>query len=829
MRELSGTIKNPQRHYLLLTFFISLGTAALLFIPFMIYHGGIFYYYGDFNVQEIPFYQLIHGEIQNGSLGWNHLTDLGTDTIASYSFYLLGSPFFWMTLPFPNEFVPYLIGPLLILKFACAATAAYIYVQRYVSHKGFAMIAGLLYAFSGFSIYNVFFFHFHEPMIVFPLLLAALDAFLYDGRRGIFAVAVCAACVVNYYFFAGQALFVLIYFLILTFGKTYKFKFTAFLMLAAEVLIGFCAAAFMLLPSVLGILGNPRLETLPNGWNSLVHDKPQRYWLVVLGFLFPADIPAMPVFTPDSDCKWASVAGWLPMFGLTGVLAFLQTNRRDWLKRVITLLILFAMVPVLNSMFQLLNSSIYYTRWFYMPVLMFSLATARALEDSSADWKRAVAWSTGLTAGAAALIGFMPYISGYSKGKNKYILGVQEESSRFWQYVLIAMAGLLAFVLVYKKFMNTKKRMVIASTVVMLTVAYLTSFMIIGVGTLESSSTKPIKEDIINSRDDIKINDLENVRSDFYECVDNTAMYWKVQSMNCFQSSVSPSIMRFYKAMDIPRDVASRPDFSDYGLRGLFSCKYYFDYNKDNKDKDKDECFTFKNGETKMPGWKYLKTCNHFDIYENEYYIPMGFVCDDYSTEEEFERVNADDRTQMILNTLVLSRETMKKYADITGYDDKEYKVLYGKYPQRFDSHLDDFTYSNTYDSYYKRCKSLAADSCKLFYYTDDGFAAEYENKDREENIMFFSVPYSEGFTAKVNGKSVDVERVNYGFTGVKIPADKHIKIEFHYQTPGLEQGIIISLSALAAYTLYMTGVILYRVLRKKLYNRNGADENEVR
>ena len=35
-----------------------------------------------------------------------------------------------------------------------------------------------MYAFSGFSIYNVFFFHFHEPMIVFPLLLAALDSFL---------------------------------------------------------------------------------------------------------------------------------------------------------------------------------------------------------------------------------------------------------------------------------------------------------------------------------------------------------------------------------------------------------------------------------------------------------------------------------------------------------------------------------------------------------------------------------------------------------------------------------------------------------------------------
>ena len=149
MHNQPRTLKKAQGHFLLWTFLIALGTAALLFVPFIIYHGGIFYYYGDFNVQEIPFYQMIHGEVQNGNLGWNHLTDLGTDTISSYSFYLLGSPFFWMTIPFPNEFVPYLIGPLLILKFACAASAAYIYLKRYVSYNGFAMLGGLLYAFSG--------------------------------------------------------------------------------------------------------------------------------------------------------------------------------------------------------------------------------------------------------------------------------------------------------------------------------------------------------------------------------------------------------------------------------------------------------------------------------------------------------------------------------------------------------------------------------------------------------------------------------------------------------------------------------------------------------
>ena len=823
MHNQPRTLKKAQGHFLLWTFLIALGTAALLFVPFIIYHGGIFYYYGDFNVQEIPFYQMIHGEVQNGNLGWNHLTDLGTDTISSYSFYLLGSPFFWMTIPFPNEFVPYLIGPLLILKFACAASAAYIYLKRYVSYNGFAMLGGLLYAFSGFSIYNVFFFHFHEPMIVFPLLLAALDAFLYDKRRGVFAVAVFAACTVNYYFFVGQVVFVIMYYLIITLSKTYKFKFTSFLLLAAEVIIGFCASAFLLLPSVLGLLGNPRLETLPHDWDSLVHDKPQRYWLIILGYLFPADLPAMPVFTPESECKWASVAGWLPMFSVTGLVAFLQLKRRDWLKRVITLLILFAMVPVLNSIFQMMNSSIYYARWFYIAVLMISLATIRAIEDREANWNRAVAWSAGLTAGAALLIGLMPYTTGFEDGETKYRVGSQATFERFWAYVLVALAGLLAFVLVYKKFFGRRRKFMIASTVVTLIVAYISAFMVIGTGTMVSSSTETIKNDIINSRDDIKIKDLEDVRSDFYECVDNTSMYWKVQSMNCFQSSVSTSIMQFYKAMGITRDVASRPDFSDYGLRGLFSCKYYFDYVKDNTEDAEDECFTYENGNTKMPLWKLIKTCNNFNIYENECYIPMGFVYENYVTEEEFKRISENDRTQVILKTMVLSRDVMKKHADITGYDEEKYSVLYGKYPARFQSDVDKFLYSNDFDSYRKHCEALAANSCKTFRYTSDGFEAFYENKDKEENLMFFSVPYSEGFTATINGKPVDIDKVNYGFMGVRIPAEKNLKIVFHYKTPGLSQGIAISLLSLAAFALYMSGIIIFRVVSAKRQNkRNG-------
>ena len=668
----SNRIK-PQKNgrFLLLTFLIALGSAAIVFVPFIIYNGGVFYYYGDFNVQEIPFYQMIHSQVRDGDIGWNHLTDLGTDTLASYSFYLMGSPFFWMTIPFPNEIVPNLIGPLLILKFACAAGAAYIYLQRYVNNKYIAVLGGLLYAFSGFSIYNVFFFHFHEPMIVFPLLLAAFDSFLYDKRRGLLAVAVFAACIVNYYFFVGQALFVLMYYLMLCFTKTYRFRIKEFLVLAFEVVVGFCATAFLLLPSVLGLMGNPRLDELPKNWDSLVYSKPQRYWLIVLSFLFPSDIPAIPVFTPESNCKWVSVAGWLPLLGVTGAIGYLQLKKRDWLKKFILLLILFAMIPVLNSMFQLLNSSIFYARWYYMLVLMFVLASLRAIEDREVDWPRAISWSTGLTVGATLFIGVMPKEVVNEDGTKDYSIGVQSSPERFWLYAMMAMLSITAFVLIYKKFWHRRGFyvLIISGT---LGVALVSSLLIIGNGVFVSGTTDSIKSHIINARDKIDIDDLEEVRSDFYEDVDNTSMFWRVPSINCFQSSVNTSIMQFYDKVGITRDVASRPNYSAYGLRTLLSCKYFFDDMYDSNNPDFDECFTDKDGNTKMPGWKYLKTCNGFKIYENENYVPMGFAYDSYITEEEFDRLRNTSRPEAILNAMAAA-ETVTGYRGFTRRSLSEY------------------------------------------------------------------------------------------------------------------------------------------------------------
>ena len=112
MFKKNGLLKSPdskpKEKYLLL-FAVAFIGMMISFIPSMIVNKGIFLYYGDFNSQQMMFYQHCHDAVRSGNMGWDWGTDLGSSFIGSYAFYLLGSPFFWLTTLFPSGAVPYLI------------------------------------------------------------------------------------------------------------------------------------------------------------------------------------------------------------------------------------------------------------------------------------------------------------------------------------------------------------------------------------------------------------------------------------------------------------------------------------------------------------------------------------------------------------------------------------------------------------------------------------------------------------------------------------------------------------------------------------------------
>ena len=429
-------------------FGIAFGIAVLFFLPYLLMDQGLFIYYGDFNVQQIPFYKLAHEAVRSGNLGWSWTTDLGANFIGSYSFYLLGNPFFWLTIPFPNEFVPYLMAPLMILKLACAAVTGYAYIRRFTATAKFAMIGGLLYAFSGFNIYNIFFNHFLEVAVFFPLLLIGLEEFVLNRRRGVFALTVCLCAVVNYYFFVAEAIFTILYFLVRLVSPEFRKGVTvkSFLLLAFETLVGFFGAMFILLPSVLALMGNYRIGEHLSGFNLILYDRVQRYGLILESLFFPPDMPARPNFFPDSASKWASVSAYLPLLSLSAVIVYFKSEKPRWIKLLLATCAVMAFIPVLNSVFQLFNSQ-YYARWFFMPILIMALASVLALEDTDLDYGFGVK-ATGAVMLAFATIGILPEMQ---EGKLVFFQ-MPAYPERFWAYILFGLAGIFVAWLIWKMF-----------------------------------------------------------------------------------------------------------------------------------------------------------------------------------------------------------------------------------------------------------------------------------------------------------------------------------------------------------------------------------------
>ena len=782
------TLLDVRKNYFLRTFLWALGLGLLMFLPWIIYNEGYFFFYGDYNVQQIPFYQMIHDSVQSGNIGWSYTTDLGANIIGSYSFYMAGSPFFWLTLLFPSQAVPYLIAPMLIIKFALAALGAYTFLRRYVKNQNYAVFGALLYAFSGFGVYNIFFNHFHEAMITFPFMLAAVDEFIYEKRKGVLAYSVFASCFINYYFFVGQAVFVFIYWVVRMRTGSFRLTIKEFLRFALEVILGFAATAVILFPSILAVVQNSRVNSMPEGWGALTYSSEQRYIHILESFFFPPDMPAYANFTPDSNAKWASVAGWLPLFSMVGVFSFYKLKTHKWLRIFIPLLFVMAYVPVLNSMFQLLNSS-YYARWFYMLTLMLVLATVLSLDHYETEFKPSLKLTFIITAAIMLLIGVMPATSTDSQGVTSTVYGLEKYPDRFWVWSGIAIAGLVALAILLN-FRKNEKIFIRSTGIVLsvLIVGYGTTLL--GVGVLNASYKKDyiINNAIKNRGVFSELTDLRNVRSDFYNEMDNMGMYWQIPTIQAFQSIVPGSVMDFYKSVGVERSVGSRPKTEVYGIRSFLSVKYLFDNTSDGKS------FAATNKSNLMPGWRFLNSKKGYRIYENEYYIPYGFTYDTYVTQEEYEKCEESDRSLLLLKSIVLTDDQVEKYGDFLKHNEK----------------LSEYKYTN--EEYFNDCEDRKKLTCSSVKFENNSFTAKIKTGDSPE-LVFFSIPYENGWSATVNGKTADIEKVNVGFMAVKVSANTNATIKFRYKTPGLASGAIVTGISVVLFVVYM---LMWKVPPKK-------------
>ena len=771
-------------------------TAAIFFLPFYILDGGFFHYAGDFNSQQISFYRYMNGFVKgagypdsafagapHNTFSW--ATDLGSGVMNAYSFYLYGSPFFWLSVLLPQSWLPYMMVPLLVLKFGVAGGGAYLYLRRYVKNANYAVLGACLYALSGFAVYNVFFNHFVDVVALFPYLLWALDEAIYENRHGLFAFWVAVNLLNNYFFFVGQVIFLCIYFVCKLTAKDFRLTGRKFGHLLWESVLGVAMGCLLLFPAVLSLLQNPRTIDLSSGWGFLTYAKVQQYLAILLSWILPPDSPYLTSVWSEGVIKWTSMTAYLPLCSLAGAMAYWRSRKSDSKKRIVAVCAVCALVPVLNSAFYALNSS-YYARWYYMPTLILAAMTVNALEDPDIDLDapaRGIGWIM-----LATLVFAVVPVQDDTTGT--WSFGVLKNPGQFFAVLGFGLLGLALYRYlcgIWRQNSRFAQRM----TAAVLVFACVFTMVHIGIGKFGQWHTD---SDLVEQDNNALLlkNDLPegDYRIDTYKIHDNIGMWLDKSCLQYFGSTAAPSILSFYPGLGVKRDVRSEPEITNYALRGLLSVEYLI------TTPEKRESFEDEADE----GWTYLADVDGYTLYHNDNYVPMGFTYDYYVTEATYQTSIKTLRSNLLMRALVLTDEDVAQY---------------GKYLTELS---EDMLNDLHYDSYTQDCADRRANSCSVFQMNNAGFHAEITLD--KTNLVFFSVPYDDGFTAYVNGEKTDILRVDEGLMAVLCPAGAS-SIDFVYQAAGLSASRVVTAVAIPVWVVY----VAYFVRRKRRSTGAPAEE----
>lgn len=759
------------KNYYLASFLLSFAAGFFAFAWTIFSQGGLFSLAGDFNAQQITFAMAANDAIKSGNFIYDWSLDLGSNFIGGMTFYILGNPSFWLSMLFPSGMFMYVVGWIYVLKYAVAGLTSYAYLEKYVRHKESALIGSMLYSFCGYMAEDLLFYHFHDVVALFPLMMLTFDNLMLTKKRGPFIFAVAINALVNYFFFVGEVIFLVAYYVLrfLFPGVRFRENIRRLPQILIEGALGSLLSCFLLLPAYLFTVQNPRVEVDYTGSTALVYSA-ERYLYILKGLVFPGEVMSHQSAVIKSN--FSSCNAYIPVVGLVLVIAFVRMRRHHWLTRMLKFCLIFALVPILNASFSLCAGV--YCRWYYMAALMMVLASVMVLDRWQTEReagapvnpfrsvKRSITFGTIVWGGiTVAFILFLTCVKWNSSEPSKiYRPGV------FAMWSVISLGGTFVTWL-YLCVLKKRQRLFLMLTVYMAAIIT-TSVTIYLYQEAHGLRAREVRDKIVTS-----------ARLDYegpeyrYSSRDNieTLSHNHKGSAN-FCSTVSGSIFRFYESLGLERDVKS-PEAPE-GLYNLISAKYDI---------------TTKPDEERSPIQTEEGEYRTYYVYENDSIPPIGFTYDTYMTASEFSETSKDDRAILMLKTLVVPDEWEEEVARVLSHYD-EYEDGYAT-PE----YLNSISSSHLGESAEDVSETASSYACTI-----------WANADK---YAFFSIPNDSGWRAEVNGEPAEIIDVN-GFMAVPVREGEN-RIGFYYTVPGLAMGCLLTGLAAALSLLYLFAAPLFR------------------
>jgi len=117
-------------------------------------------------------------------------------------------------------------------------------------------------------------------------------------------------------------------------------------------------------------------------------------------------------------------------------------------------------------------------------------------------------------------------------------------------------------------------------------------------------------------------------------------------------------------------------------------------------------------------------------------------------------------------------------------------------------------------DSTFKNIDKLKEDTLAIQSFSDNNIKGIIQT--RKQKLLFFSIPFDEGWKLTIDGTDVKIHKLFAGLIGVPISGGKHT-IELNFQDVYKTKGTIISLCSLVLFVSLMTGKAIYRKKKNAL------------
>ena len=764
-----------KKKYYLYAFLISFFIASFAIVPYIIKGNGILTLWGDFNTQQIPFGIYVNKMIKSSNYIYDWCNQYGNSFLESFSFYNLGSVFYWITLLFEPDFYPYLIGPMLIVKFAVAGLTSFIYINTFCKDEKCALIGSVLYAFSGFQITNLMFNHFHDVVALFPLLLYSLDNLILKKKRGIFCLILALLAVTNYFFFVGECVFLVIYFICNILSKRYKLTKKIFFNLLIEIGIGLLISGFLLYPSIFNILTNTRVNMLWDFKSLILYEDLSYYIDLFKAIILPPDLMFSRSFIIVFNYK--SVELYLPFVSILFVVPFIKNNKKSFLTYILLILTICMFIPFFNSSFVGFNN-VYYARWFYILTLVMSICTSISLE-------KGYSIKSGIISYFILFLLFILLLFIYK-------LFIKQTILLNYSMIIINMfIVLISFVLLLFIIKFAKKQLLF------LILVSLFSFILLDLNiynciyyTKDSFLFNDYKNNYLNIDKKIILDDSDNYR--IYANQNNISYVMNKPAIFSFNSVIDENNLKFYNTIAKEKYIDYYKtrlilDLDQIYVNTFLSNKYLI--SRDIK-MDESDLSNLKNSnkvnvkeDSSNSIYEVYYQDNDFTVYKNKYFLGFGLLYNTYIEDGIFNNLDYDSRNSAYLKGVILNKKQIKDYSSFIK------KV-----------NVDDLG-KNELNDLENDVYNLKDNGETFFSKTNKGFKVKVSSKDN--CLLLLTFPYDEGWSAYSDKKEINIDEVSNGFMAIKVNKGVN-EVEFIYETKGQRIGIVMSVLGITLYLCYL-------------------------